>query len=402
MSETLFYNPKTTIATDTIATGNISVNLDLLDQWLYLRPSVSNAATIVAGMMRFGNTYGQSAFGTNVFSTLGMSYANTYGTMANQTIYGTIYMPGGYVFQTAGNGNNQSAVFSAKENTITNYVISGTGFNGTFGGCLLPDGRALILITGTAVNSIWLWNNITRTSSTITIPTGQNVGYAGACQTADGNIAITPSSKSNIVLLNTTTFTLSNVYNFAPKSFGLGCSLDVTGNVIVSPTNATSGIGVWNPAAGTLHSVPATGVTDLVRWSAVAGDGRIIFDPATFNFIPTYNPLTLTYTSYTAPWAAGTLRFGCGKTLPDGRVLFLQAYGGTFCAIFNHQTNTATTFIYPVISPNLSIIGGIFVPDGRFICANTTGISNVPIITSLCRTAVPEAWCLHPFFNKCR
>jgi hypothetical protein len=394
MSETLFYNPNTTIATDTIATGNISVNLDLLDQWLYLRPSVSNAATIVAGMMRFGNTYGQSSFGTNVFSTQGISNASLFGTTTTVNMYGGVYMPGGYVFLVDGNGGGTCAVVSSKENTVTNYSVAGTGGNGMNAGCLLPDGRA-ITVPGTGRNFV-IWNNITRTSTTLARPAGYTK-FQTATQTADGNIAFSSDAASNVCILNTSTFTFSNAGSLGTRVFSVASQLDVTGNVILSPLSAAAGVGVWNPAAGTVFSVTATGVNDYLRASAIAGDGRVIWEPGTAAFIPTYNPFTLTYTSYAAPWAGGSLKFGSARTLPDGRVMLCPSFGGTYFAIFNHITNAITTWS-PVYAHLSFSNNGKFVPDGRLILPNGGG-SNVPVMTNLSR-GVPEAWCMHPFFNK--
>jgi len=396
MSETLFYNPGTTIATNTIATGNISVNLDLLDQWLYLRPSVSNAATIVAGMSRFCNTYGQSVFGTNVFATNGLSNASVFGSTTTTSLYGGVYMAGGYVFFVDGNGGGTCPLVSSKENTVTNYAVSGTGGNTTSAGCLLPDGRALIMPSGAGRNFV-IWNNITRTSTTLALPAGYTKFQMGG-QIADGNIALYTDSASNCCILNTTTFTFSNNASLGARVFSIFSQLDVTGNVIIAPNSAANGIGVWNPAAGTVYSVTATGVNDYCGPCAVAGDGRVIFGPATLAFLPTYNPFTLTYTSYAAPWSAGGLKFGALKTLPDGGVLLCPGYGGTFFAIFNHITNSITTFTQTNPVGGAGFQGANFVPDGRLIFANTTGASNVPVMTSLSR-GVPEAWCLHPFFN---
>ena len=397
MSETLFYNPNTTLVTDTIATGNISVNLDLLDQWLYLRPSVSNAATIVAGRGRFANTYGKNAFGTNVFADGCFSYANTYGTMTNTSIYGTMYMLGGYVFETAGNGPGQCAVFSSKENTITNYAISGVGGNGTTGGCLLPDGRVIIVPINSSVANFVLWNNNTKTTTTVAIPVSQRGSYSGACLTPDGNVALI-GPNSNLMILNTTTFTLSNTTSAGTLTWGNGCTLDVTGNVIIVPSSS-SGVGVWNPLTNTLTTVPTPGATDQ-QWSAsVAGDGRVVFGPWSQNYVGTYNPFNLTYTSYPVSFPSSGVRFGMSKTLPDGRVLFLPGFSAfTGLAIFDHITNTITNFNTTIAG---TLYGGNFVPDGRLILANTTGVSNVPLITGFSR-GVPEAWCLHPFFNKGR
>jgi hypothetical protein len=399
MSETLFYNPNTTISTDTIATGNISVNLDLLDQWLYLRPSVSNAATIVAGMSRFCNTYGRSIFGMNVFSTQTFSYANLYGTMTSGQIYGTAYMPGGYVFQADGNGPGVCAVFSSKENTVTNYAVSGTGGNGSTCGCLLPDGRALMVPINAAPANFWIWNNNTRTSSTFALTTGQRGSYGGACIMPDGNIALYGPT-SNLMILNTSTFVLSNITSYAGKTFGNGCTLDPTGNVIITP-GTSSGVGIWNPITGILTTVATPGSTDQ-QWSgAVAGDGRVVFGPWTQNYVGTYNPFNLSYTSYPVTFLGSGVRFGMSRTLPDGRVLFLPGFSAnTGFSIFDHITNTVTNFTETAFTTG-TLYGGNFVPDGRFICANTTGVSNVPIITGLSR-GVPEAWCLHPFFNKAR
>jgi hypothetical protein len=397
MSETLFYNPGTTIATDTIATGNISVNLDLLDQWLYLRPSVSNAATIVAGMSRFCNTYGRSVWGTNVISSSILSYANAYGPTTSTAMYGAIYMPGGYVFHVDGNGPGQCAVFSSKENTVTNYAVSGTGGNGVFAGCLLPDGRALIVPINAAPSNFLFWNNNTRTRIALPLAAAQRGSYGGCCVMPDGNIALYGPS-GNLMTLNTTTFAFSNVTSYTGVGFGAGCQLDATGNVILSPAT-TSGVGVWNPTTGVLTRVPATGLGDALYGTAIAGDGRIVFGPFNQQNIYTYNPFTLTCTSYSFTFSGSGIRFVQPKTLPDGRVLILPGLGGTYFAIFNHITNSVTTFT--TTSPCNTLWGGAFVPDGRLCCANTTGVSNVPILTGLSR-GVPEAWCLHPFFNKNR
>jgi hypothetical protein len=397
MSETLFYNPQTTITTDTIATGNISVNLDLLDQWLYLRPSVSNAAAIVAGMSRFANTYGLNAFGTNVFATAGLSNASVFGSTTSTAMYGTTYMPGGYVFQVDGNSGGTCAVVSSKENTVTNYAVSGTGSNGTWAGCLLPDGRAIIAPIVASVGKFTIWNNITRTSSAILISASQNSGMVNPslCLTADGNVAI--NRPSNLMVLNTTTFALSNNATIT-GSYSICSCLDVTGNVILAPLNATPGIGVWNPTAGTVYNVTATGVSnDYKRVCGMTGDGRIVFESGTQTFVTVYNPFTLSYSSYTVPWAGGSVRFRSSRSLPDGRVMFIPGSGGTFFAMFNHVTNTVTTFVPNNLTNYLGTPS--FVPDGRLIFPNTSGSSNVPVMTCLSR-GVPEAWCLHPFFNK--
>jgi hypothetical protein len=399
MSETLFYNPNTTIATDTIATGNISVNLDLLDQWLYLRPSVSNAATIVAGMSRFANTYGLRSFGTNVFSTQAISNGSIFGSTTTTAVYGTVYMPGGYVFQVDGNGPSSCILFSSKENTVTNYSVTNTGSNRTIGGCLIPDGRFVIIPNGAGVNWI-VWNNITRTSSNpISLASGQLTPTSGCCLNADGNMVVR-STQTNVFLLNTTTFAVSNALSYTGTNFGTGACLDPTGNVVFPP-NSTSGVGVWNPTTGVLTRViPATNPSGPCWGTALTGDGRVVF--GTFienNNIWVYNPFTLTCTTYSIAWAGSGIRFGSVRAMPDGRVLLVPwGGGGQYFGIFNHITNTVTTFA-PGNGVPIDYLGSSFVPDGRLILANTTGRSNVVAMTGFSR-GVPEAWCLHPFFNK--
>jgi hypothetical protein len=407
MSETLFYNPGTTIATDTIATGNISVNLDLLDQWLYLRPSVSNAATIVAGMSRFANTYGRSVFGMNVISTQLMSYGNLYGTMTSTAIYGTTYMPGGYVFQVDGNGVGQCAVFSSKENTVTNYAVAGTGGNGTHCGCLLPDCRALIIPIGTGNPRIQIWNNITRTSTSITLPSNIRIGNHGGTLSADGSkVIMLAGGGANIVALDTTTFSWSNLLAFNTNDFGNNLILDVTGNVIIAP-QTTSGVGVYSPITNVLTRIAPTGGTPSAAcWgSANAGDGRVVFGPFNQNNdLYVYNPFTLTCTRIAYTWGgtAGSIRIGTVKSMPDGRVLLVPwGGGGSYFGIFDPYTNSITTFTptLPTGQISSSMLGGNFVPDGRFILANTTGISNVPLLNFTYRS-IPEAWCVNPLIQN--
>lgn len=394
MSETLFYNPGTTIATDTIATGNISVNLDLLDRWLYLRPSVSNAATIVAGMSRLANTYGQSVFGTNVFSTQGVSNGSIFGSTTSTAMYGTTYIPGGYVFQVDGNGPGVCALFSSKENTVTNYSIPNTGGNKGAAGTLLPDSRTLILPNSSGVN--WtVWNNITRTSSTpITLAAGQLAPTYGSCYTADGNIVVR-SNQSNIFLLNTTTFAVSNALDYGTgTAFAPGMCLDVTGNVILPPSGS-SGVGVWNPNNGQFTRITPTSNPTNPLWGATnAGDGRVVFGVTNdANNLWVYNPFTLTCTTVSYSWGAGW-KFSGVRSMPDGRVLMTPWGGGTYFGIFNPYTNSISTFT-PGNGVPISYIGGTFVPDGRLIIGNNTGYSNIPVMTSLFRS-IPEAWCMSP------
>lgn len=341
MSETPYINART-LVTDTIKTGNISVNFDLLDQWLYLRPSVSNASTIVAGMGRMANTYGRSNYGImNIVSTQTFCYANSYGTMTSSAIYGTTYMGGGYVLQVDGNGPGVCALFSAKENTITNYSVAGTGGNGTHCGCLLPDGRAIILPLGTGNPNYQIWDNSTRTSINNALPNNIRSSGQGSCIMADGNLFM-PASTGNLCVMNTSTFVWSNVLNYGTNDFGSGCVLDVTGNVIIAPSG-TSGVGVYNPVTNILTRVTPSGATPGGCWGAAnAGDGRVVFGPfnqGTNLFV--YNPFTLACTTVPYTWTGSGILFGTVKACRTAKYCWCRGAGAQVILEYLIHTQTA-------------------------------------------------------------
>jgi streptogramin lyase len=379
--------------------GNSYVNAlqapdDVIAKGAYLQPSQSNAAVICQWMQKIAGTYKSSMFTSNIQMSNSLSYSSA---DTSGGYYGSLLQQEGTVWIWAGN-TALCKLFNSKNGTATSYSAPGTGSSGMIAGCLLPDNRALSIPSNRATPYVTIWNNTTKTATSIsTLRFGIAGQTSGACQLPDGRICISPGNAvngiANVIIFDQNTSLFSNAFAFSGAG---GCTLDVTGNVVFVPSTETAGIMVWNPTTNERSKLSISGMADSFVGSAIVPDGRIVFGPWTQNYIGVYNPFTYSYTSYPITISAG-VNFGAAKTLPDGTVLFLP-FNATFFGIFNPYTNTYSTFTTNGIS---TFYGGTVIPDGRIVLANTGATLGIPILEGF-NASVPIEWCLHPFFNRFR
>jgi hypothetical protein len=372
MSETLYSQP---INVDTISTGNIAIQTDLLSQWLYLTPNAATANTITAGLARFCNTYTQNdAFWSNVsrYTTLSTITAGNYigGVTAHD---GRIFMPS--------YGATNTGVFNPRTNSFT--TISGSPIN-FFGGVLIPDGRIVLVPNSATV--IGLINPVTSTYTAG--PSALGV-HAGGCLLPNGTVFLSPAGATTCRygIYNPTTGVYTSYTTNGWAGYE-GAVLVPDGRVIMVPTNV-SNLGIYNfntNSYSTINISPYTGYSTAVYHP----NGNVYFAPWTATNIGIFNTTTNSFSTRSGITAGQ--RGSC--LLPDGRIMFSPGQTAiTFTNIYNPYTNTLSTITGLPIN---SFIGCTLLQDGRVLLVPWS--TSLGIVTQ-CQ-GVPSDFTLHPFFNK--
>lgn len=402
MSETLQYPSTTTIVTDGINAGNVSVNNDLLDQWAYLRPSTANAPTIIAGLRRLANTYINNQSGA-FWSNSAMTYsASPAVSLAGGDKYvGGCQLPDGRVIMAPWNIAN-IGIFNPATGVYSTVVTSGTGNTiDQYQGCVLsPDGR-VIFVPWTAT-AIGIFNPVTNAWSTVGgLPGGGK--FAGGTVIPDGRIVFFPAGVTYYGFFNP----ITNIYTSVTPtgstvptgSAHIGGCLYADGRIIHGPSFNYAHVGIYNPVTNVFTTVPNVRPTNgngEYHQAFMIPDGRVAFIPRGANpaNLGLFDPRTSAFTTIVGP-AAGGQFFISGCVLPDGRVVCAPA-NSSYLLVFNTVTNSFTT-VAGVPGGN-AFNGMSMLKDGRII-GIPTGSTSIGIFSGF-NQGIPADYCLHPFFNQ--
>ena len=394
MSETVQYPSTTTIVTDTISTGNVSVTLDTLKQWPYLLASATNSAAIIAGMTRLANTYLNAqggAFWSNalIYSTVTVSP----GTVAGGNSFtGGRVIPDGRVIMSPWNSPG-IGIWNPKTSTFTT-VVSGWTNPGMQGAVLLQDGRVLFCPNGSYLGLF----NPTTGACTSVLTSAWPSGTVGGVQVPDGRVIFTPATNVNIGVYNPYTNIVSSIA-ISPTggtNYAYGSSVLLpNGNVVFTPLN-NNFIGIFNPTTNGFStcSTPFAINSGLYYTGCLIPDGRVVFTPTGTNvYLGIYNPATNSFTTVTLPYSG--YRTGC--SLPDGRVVLAPAGSGNI-GIYNSVTNsfttvsgaTGATYIGTELMSNGTVV---FIP---FTTGSTPPLGFLPVFNQ----GVPPEFTTSPMFNN--
>ena len=118
---------------------------------------------------------------------------------------------------------------------------------------------------------------ITGGTATFTI-----AGWWGGALAPNGNIYFAPYAATNVLVLNPTTGSTSNLTGIGSGgTYSSGCILGPNGNIYFAPYGATA-VGVLNPTTGATSSVSNAGTTFTSGgWfgGVLAPNGNIYFGP---------------------------------------------------------------------------------------------------------------------------
>ena len=402
MSETLYSQP---INVDTISTGNIAIQTDLLSQWLYLTPNAATANTITAGFSRFCNTYTQNgAFWSNVYSLNSYSQIavpnNRGGTGTSGGWSGSVVVPDGRVILAPQIPNAVSiGIYNPFTNLFTTVAAGGLGTNYAYAlqGTLAPDGR--VIFGPFRTTAIGIFNPVTSLFTTTTGGLTANPGHMGSCLLPNGKIMFGPYDNAWIGLFDPVT----NLYTTGPTTIGgqaYGGLVPLPdGRVLMPPNYTGTRIGMYDPFTNT-YSVVKTGLT--AGWYAGSGallpDGTVAILPNICANIGLYNPMTNSYTTVRINNDVNVSYWG-SKVLPNG-LLFMGSNGQTPArnGLFNYQTQTFTSVTATGAGTELSQGSCTLLPDGRIIQPPFLNLSNMGVNTGF-TCPVPLDYILNPLFN---
>ena len=401
MSETAYLSPNATLVTDTISTGNIAIQNDLLKNWLYLTPSPANENAILAGFTRFANTYANylgSLFWANPSRYQSIS-ASSGLAAGNYGWTGGVVIPDGRAVYAPWNAL-YIGVYNPRTLTWTTYA-HGWGNTGIEGAFLLPDGRVGFCPFGSATPFIGFFNPITNTTTSVNI-TWTNGLSQGAVVVSNTLVVLAPSgSVTQIGLFNPTTNTLTTLASSPPpnsSSYHYTSPVLLPNGNIVFPPNGNDFIGVFNPTTQAFTTCSGNG------WLTVNGgnfnggvllpDGRVFLSNTNRNFIGLYNYKTNSFTTL----VTGYTGYRGSVLMPNGIVLQVPAASGTTnIGIFNSFTNSYTT----ISGASANHINGLITPFGQALFSPfgpPGATQQLGIITGI--PPVPIEYCIHPFFNK--
>ena len=398
MSETLYYSSNLNV--DTIFTGNIAVQTDLLSQWLYLTPNAATANTITAGFSRFCNTYSTSIFWSNVYSPVSYSQITVPnsigGASGNGGWSGAVVIPDGRVIVAPQLPTVTSlGIFNPKTNLFTTVAAAGFSTNYAYaaGNVLAPDGR--VIFGPFRTTRIGIFNPVTNLFTTTTGGLTANPGHYGACLLPTGKIMFGPYDNNWIGLFDPVT----NLYTTGPTTIGGNAYAGLVplpnGNVVICPALGTQ-IGMYDPFTNT-YSVKVSGITGgWYAGGALLPNGTVALIPTAAANIGIYNPVT---NSFTTVVINGTNVSHSGpKVLPNG-LLFMSSYNwaGNRNGIYNYLTKTYVSVSAAGSGTQLSQSVALLF-DGRIILPPFLNISRMGVITGF-TPAVPPDFVLHPLFN---
>ena len=403
MSETLQYPTTTTIVTDAVNAGNVSVTNDLLDQWAYLTPSPVNAPTIIAGLQRLANTYINNQAGA-FWSNASLAYTASPVTtlVGGDKFVGGCQVPDGRVVFAPWNVA-YIGIYNPNTNTWATLATSGTGvtIDQYQGAVLAPDGRVIFVPwTATAIGT---WNPVTNTWATVggVLPSGGK--FCGGTVIPDGRIVFFASGVAYYGFFNPATNTYTSAIpsgNTVPTGSGhIGGCLYADGRIIQPPSYNYAHIGIYNPVTNvytTFANARPSNANGEYDQAFMIPDGRVAFIPRGCNpaNLGLYDPRTNTFTSIVGP-AAGTQWFISGCALPDGRVVCSPAFS-SYLLVFNTVNNTYTTTAG--LPAGNAFNGMCMLKDGR-ILGMATGSTTLGIFSGF-NQGIPAEYVLHPFFNQ--
>lgn len=402
MSETLQYPSTTTIVTDGINAGNVSVNNDLLDQWAYLTPSTVNAPTIIAGLQRLANTYNNDQGGA-FWSNASLRYtASTVVTLAAGDKYvGGCQLPDGRIVMAPWNIAN-IGIFNPNTNSYTTVVTTGTGTTiDQYQGCVLSTDGRVIFVPWTAT-AIGIYNPVTNAWSTVGgLPTGGK--FCGGAVLPDRRIIFFASGVAYYGLFNPATNTYTSVIpsgSTVPTGSGhIGGCLYADGRIIQPPSYNNANVGIYNPVTNvytTVAGVRPTNANGEYDQAFMIPDGRVAFIPRGCNpaNLGLFDPRTNAFTTILGP-TAGTQWFISGCALPDGRVVCSPAFS-SYLLVFNTANNTYTTLAG---LPAANAFNGMcMLKDGRVVGIPSAGTA-IGIFSGF-NQGIPAEYVMHPFFNQ--
>lgn len=403
MSETLYSQ---SLNIDTVSTSNISIQTDLLKQWLYLTPNVATANTITAGFARFCNTYASSAssiFWSNIYSTNSYSQVavpnNAGGTgTGNGGWSGAVVVPDGRVaiapqIPTA----TSMGIFNPATNQFTTIAAGGLGTNYAYAlsGALAPDGR--VIFGPFRTTAIGIYNPVTNLFTTTTGGLTANPGHLGSCVLPNGKIMFGPYDNAWIGLFDPAT----NLYTTGPTALGSAAYGGLVplpdGRVLMPPNSTGTQIGMYDPYTNT-YSVVKTGLT--AGWytgGALLPNGTVAFVPNTSANIGIYDPNTNSFTTVRINGDVNVTHWG-GRVLPNG-LLFMTSYNWTPArnGIYDYRTQTYVSVTATGAGLQLAQCS-VLLPDGRIIEPPFLNTSYMGVITGF-PCPVPKEFVLSPLFN---
>jgi len=402
MSETLQYPTTTTIVTDAVNTGNVSINSDLLDQWAYLTPSTANAPTIIAGLQRLANTYINNQAGA-FWSNASLTYsASPVVTLAGgDKFVGGCQLPDGRVVFAPWNVAF-IGIYNPNTNIWATLATSGTGSTfDQYQGCVLaPNGR--VIFVPYIATAIGIYNPVTNAWSTVGgLPAGGK--FCGGTVIPDGRIVFFAANVAYYGIFNPATNTYTSVTptgSTVPTGSGhIGGCLYADGRIIQPPSFNYAHVGIYNPVTNVYTTVPnvrPTNASGEYDQAFMIPDGRVAFIPRGCNpaNLGLFDPRTNAFTTILGP-AAGGQWFISGCALPDGRVVCSPAFS-SYLLVFNTVTNSYTTTTG--LPGGNAFNGMIILKDGRII-GQPSGSTKIGIFSGF-NQGIPAEYVLHPFFNQ--
>jgi len=399
MSETVQYPSTTTIVTDTISTGNVSVTLDTLKQWPYLLPSATNSATIQAGMTRLANTYLNTQGGAFWSSYSASSYSTlsiTWTPGGSNKSYGCVLLPDGRVLFPPGDGASYIGLFNPRTNAFSSILAA----SGYYGGVLVPDGR-VVFVPGNATN-VGVFNPVTSAFTTYasgaTGLTGSST-FTGGVLAPDGRVIFCPNNATCIGTFNPVTNSFTTYSSGGPQGANAywGAILTMDGRVVFAPGNARN-VGVFNPVTNSFTTYTGTVAppgTNAHYGGALVPDGRVIFTPSNTPNVGIFNPYTNQYSSVSTSAYITNPSYGIigSVLLPNGTVMFCSA-SSLRIYVFDPVTNTFSST--PMTGTGICSTACLL-PDGRVVFGPQND-TVLPIISG--NLPVPIERCLNPMFNK--
>lgn len=411
MSETLYSQ---SLNIDTLSTGNIAVQTDILKQWPYLSPNVATANTILAGLTRLVNTY-QNTQRDGVFWLNTATYGTISGVDSGTAYFGACLIPDGRIIYCPYNATNVG-IFNPTTLTFTTAASTGTlgvsipaGSGAYTGSVLLPDGR-VCFVPCNATN-VGIFNPFTNSFSTVAgvgtagvnIP-GGTAAFVGGGILPDKRVVFVSYNATHVGVFNPTT---NSFTTYASGQSGLtGTSAYAYGQLLPDGRYlfclwqaSTGTLGIFNYATNTFSSItglPTTG--SPFRQCVLVPDGRVILVPqGTVTYVGVFDSTTSTYTTVASGQVPSNAAYQGGCLLPDGRVLF-GGGNSTNIGVFDPMTNNFSTILSGTL-PGVSTYNGmIVIPDGRVILV-TNGGTVVGILAGL-SPGVSAEFCLNPLFNK--
>lgn len=256
------------------------------------------------------------------------------------------------------------------------------------GGVLAPNGKIYYIPSSNP--NVLVVDTTNNTTSNIPITGGGSVSWFGGVLAPNGKIYCVPNLAPFVLIIDTNNDTVdtTSIGGFNFKGKWRGGVLAPNGKIYFVPSDDTTVL-VIDPQDNSAVKIGLVGGTASLKWQGgvLAPNGLIYCAPYNASSILVINPSN--NTTRTIPVAAGSALWNGGVLAPDGTVLFIP-YNSGFILSLDPRTESISlsrfgTDPLPGSGNNL-YNGGVLGPDGKIYCMPFSA-TNVLVIDPVLNTA---------------